>query len=594
MQARTTKNRFRQLFKLRQEQAVAIGSRAEQQLERNFVRKFGRLRPVWRFVTGWLVLVTVLVGCVVVQTRALGGYHQSLQPTAGGIYSEGIVDTYSNANPLYATGQANGAVSKLLFASLFKFDEKNRLAGDLAVDWQSDPTGKRYTVRLKPDLTWHDGQPLTAKDVVFTYRTIQNPDVQSPLNVSWRDVQVTAKDDRTVVFDLPNPLSSFPYSLTTGIIPQHKLQDVNAANLRSAQFNTVQPVGSGPFKLDTIEVNGNSAATRQEEIALVPFEKYHGGAPKISSFIIRTFPSEETMFKSFRDQTITAMVEPRRLPDDIQQASNTQTMNMPLTAANMVFFKTTAGVLKEAPVRQALVAVTDINKLTADLPKPVLPVRSPLLQSSPGYDPQFQQVYQGAGKAATILEAAGWKLQPNGVRAKAKQPLTFKLYAQDLPEYATVTNGLRQQWKAIGVDVQVTLQADTDLPTTVANHDYDALLYGISLGVDPDEYVYWHSKQADVRSPSRLNFSEYKSAVADAALEAGRTRADPTLRAIKYQPFLRAWQQDAPALGLYQPHFSYVTRGQVYGLSERTLTQGIDRFNTVEDWMIRRAPQPIK
>jgi len=91
-----------------------------------------------------------------------------------------------------------------------------------------------------------------------------------------------------------------------------------------------------------------------------------------------------------------------------------------------------------------------------------------------------------------------------------------------------------------------------------------------------------------------LNFSEYKSPTADAALEAGRTRNDPTLRAVKYQPFLLAWQRDAPALGLCQPRFTYVTRGQVYGFSERTLVSGTDRFNTVEQWMIRRVPQQIK
>jgi peptide/nickel transport system substrate-binding protein len=185
-------------------------------------------------------------------------------------------------------------------------------------------------------------------------------------------------------------------------------------------------------------------------------------------------------------------------------------------------------------------------------------------------------------------------MQPGGHRTKAGKALVFKLYAEDSSENAIVTRRLQQQWKKIGVDAQVFLQSDADLPTTVANHSYDALLYGISLGVDPDEYVYWHSKQADVRSPSRLNFSEYSSAIGDSALEAGRTRTDLTLRSIKYQPFLQAWQQDAPALGLYQPYFTYVTRGQVYGFSERTLTQATDRFNTVQDWMVRRVPQPIK
>lgn len=600
MELKPLKIRLRRLFRLRKRQVAAISSQAEDQLERNFVRKFDRLQSVKRFVAGWLALTLLLIGCVVVQARALGGYYKNLQPAAGGIYSEGIVDTYTNANPLYATSDANSVVSKLLFAGLFKYDNQNRLIGDLARDWQADATGTTYTVRLKPNLTWHDGRPLTAADVAFTYQTIQNPNVQSPLAISWQDVTVSAKDPLTAVFKLPNPLSSFPFSLTNGIVPQHLLADVSADNLRSVAFNTVEPIGAGPFRLKTVEVSGNSPATRQEEIALVPFEDYHAGAPKISSFIVRTFPDEASMLKSYRDKTISSMSGVTELPDDIQKGGTLQTMTMPLTAANMVFFKTTAGVLQEKPVRQALVAAADVDALTADLPKPVLPVRSPLLQSSPGYDPRYEQLYEGPEKANLLLDQAGWIMQPNGIRSKAGLPLTFRLYAQNAAEYRTVTDRLRQQWKAIGVDVQVFLQAPGDLSTTVAGsgngtgHSYDALLYGISLGVDPDEYVYWHSKQADVRAAAWLNFSEYKSPVADAALEAGRTRDDPSLRAVKYQPFLQAWQQDAPALGLYQPRFTYYTRGQIFGLSERTLTQPTDRYNNVEQWMIRRVPQQIK
>lgn len=599
MQTRSLKSRYQRLFRRRRKQVAALGASAEDQFERNVLYRFDRLQPVSRFVAGWLALLLLLIGCLVVQTRALGGYHKSLQPAAGGIYSEGIVDNYTNANPLYATGPANGAVSRLLFAGLFKYDERNRLVGDLAESWQVDATGKRYTVRLKPDLTWHDGKPLTSSDVVFTYRSIQNPDVQSPLNASWRDVTVTAPDERTAVFTLSNPLSSFPHSLTTGIIPQHALSKVAADNMRSVRFNTIEPVGAGPYKFKSIEVSGSSPATRQEEIALVPFEGYHAGPPKISSFIVRTYASEQNLLQAFRDQKVSAMVNPESVPDDVRTDTGMQVLTMPLTAANMVFFKTTQESLRDPAVRRALVAVTDVDKLTTGLPKPVLKVRSPLLNGSPGFDARFQQKYEGEAVAAKLLDDAGWAKRPDGIRAKDGKALTFKLYAQQNPEFEAVARGLREQWRTVGVDAQLVLQPAAELSATVAGmggeggHQYDALLYGISLGVDPDEYVYWHSKQADIRS-SRLNFSEYKSAAADAALEAGRTRTDPSLRAVKLQPFLQAWQRDAPALGLYQPHFTYVTRGQVFGFSERTLTQGVDRFNTVESWMIRRVPQPIK
>lgn len=592
-----TQSRLRRLFRQRSRRVAEIGVQAEQQLERNFMRRFGRLQPVRRFVIGWLLLVVLLIGCVLEQSRTLSGYFQSLQPVPGGIYSEGVVDSYTNASPLYATGPANSAISKLLFASLFKYNQRNKLVGDLAERWQVDVSGKQYTVRLRDGLTWQDGKPLTADDVVFTYHMIQNPDVQSPLNVSWQDVKVSATDKRTILFELPNPLSSFPDSMTNGIVPEHALKDIKPANMRSTQFNTIRPIGAGPFELRSIEVHGNSSATRQEQITMVPFAQYHAGAPKLASFIIRTFPNEQAMLDSFRKKTTTAMVRPQRLPEDIAQDDAVHQINSPLTAANMVFFKTSTGPLQDVTVRRALVAAADVSEIGKDVPKPLLPVRSPLLQGSPGYNPQYQQRFEGAQKAAAILDKSNeWPLDDKGMRysAKTRAPLSFRLYAQDTPENVMITDRLRQQWRKIGVDMQITLQSNADLPNTIATHSYDALLYGISLGTDPDEYVYWHSRQADVRSQSRLNFSEYQSVVADTALDAGRTRTDLVLRAIKYQPFLQAWQNDAPALGLYQPYFTYVTRGQVSGLEERTLTQPTDRFNNVQEWMIRRVPQQIQ
>jgi peptide/nickel transport system substrate-binding protein len=152
-----------------------------------------------------------------------------------------------------------------------------------------------------------------------------------------------------------------------------------------------------------------------------------------------------------------------------------------------------------------------------------------------------------------------------------------------------VANALQQQWRLAGAAMKQDPQDDSTFSTSLAGHTYDAVLYGISIGVDPDVFVYWDSSQADVLSSNRLNLSEYKSAVADAALEAGRTRTNPQLRTIKYQGFLQAWQQDAPALGLYQPRYVYSSRTKVYGLEKTAINTPTDRLNNVSDWMIRTA-----
>jgi peptide/nickel transport system substrate-binding protein len=571
---------------MRKLQVEEFGQQAEQQLERNFFRRLERLSGVRRFVTTWILLIILMGGAVAAQIGGLKGYYQTLAPVAGGTYSEGILGSFTNANPLYATSPVDVAASKLMFSGLLTYDQNNELAGDLAKDWSVDARGTLYTVHLKENLTWHNGKPLTAADVVFTYSVIQNPDARSPLNPSWQGIQVKQLDKYTVTFKLPNLLSAFPYSLTNGIVPKHLLDGKQMSSLRTLPFNTTAPVGAGPFKFSTLEVSGGTAESREEQIALDAFDQYHAGKPKIDRFVIHSFRSQDGLIKSFKNHEINAMVGLTGVPDNLAKG-NYRTYNLPLTAAVMTFFKTSEGVLSDTKVRQALVKGTDTSGIINGLDYPALPVREPLLQNQLGYNKAYWQSGYDVAGAKQLLDQNGWKVGKGGIRYKGSEPLSFTLNAQDNAEYARVAKALQKQWKVIGVDVKLSLDNDTDFQTTLSNHSYDALLYGISIGKDPDVLVYWDSKYADVRAENRLNFSEWKSTTADAALQAGRTRSDNALRAIKYQPFLQAWRDAAPAVGLYQPRFLYITHGPVYGLSEHAINADVERLTNVHNWMVR-------
>jgi len=592
MITRAFKLRFRRRLRLRKLQVEEFGQQAEQQLERNFFRRLERLAEVRRFVATWLLLVILLGGCVIAQIRGLRAFYEVPTPVAGGIYAEGVLGAFTNANPLYATGAVDTTVSKLLFAGLFTYDQKNNLTGDLAESIRMSDRGTVYTVKLRPHLVWQDGQPLTADDVVFTYDVIQNPDAQSPLRTSFQGISVKALDASTVTFTLPNQLSAFPYSLTNGIVPKHILGGKTMADLRTLPFNTTQPVGAGPFQFKTLEVTGNVANDREEQIALDPFANYHAGKPKLDRFVVHSFRGQDQMIRSFRDHDIDAMVGLSVVPPEFAHGSDAHVYSIPLTAAVMTFFKVTDGVLANSTVRHALTRATDTNAIIKNLGYPATPVREPILQAQIGYNPLYAEDAYDPQSAGALLDAQGWKMGQDGIRTKDGQPLSFNLFAEGNSEYAGVANQLQRQWRAVGVDVHVILQEGVEFQTTLSSHGYDALLYGISIGKDPDVYAYWDSKQADVRSNSRLNFSEYKSPSADAGLEAGRTRSDASLRTIKYQPFLQAWHDDAPAVGLYQPRFLYITRNQIYGLTEHPINAATERFTNVQNWMVRSADQP--
>lgn len=586
-----TKRRFRRGIRKGRRGAVELGQQADQQIEKLLLRRFDRLLSVRRFVFLWTVLFVVLILTTFFQSRSLSAYYQSLQPVPGGIYSEGMVGTFTNANPIYASGAPERAVSRLVFAGLLKYDNGNNLVGDLAQDWQAGPSQTHYTVHLKKHLTWHDGQPLTAADAAFTFNTIKNINAQSSLYSAWKDIAVSAPDATTVAFDLPNPLASFPHSLTTGIIPMHLLKNIPPPSLRSAAFNS-SPVGAGPFEWKFVEVLGTPTIDRQQRITMAAFDKYAGGRPKLDGFNLITYATDNLLVSAFKKKQINAMSGLESLPDELKSDKRIEVYSTPLTSAVMAFFNTSRGALGDINVRRALAAAVDRRPLISITGRPTGLVDSPLLRGQVGYDPAITQRGYNFDQANQLLDQAGWARGDKNLRYKNGQGLELTLRSQDTRQYSLTSQYLQQQWEKLGVKVNVTYYSGDDLQSQiVSTHDYDILVYGISIGADPDVFAYWHSSQASITSQGHSNLSEYKSATADEALEAGRTRTDNATRAVKYKAFLTAWTADIPALALYQPNYIYITRGPVFGYNRKADNTASDRFYNVENWMVRQKHQ---
>lgn len=592
MQTRLIKLRFRRRLRKGQKQVEGLGTQAEDQINKHLLGRFERLKPVRRFVLSWLALLLLIIFCQVLQNISLGNHYQTLKPVAGGVYSEGVVGQFTNANPIFAVSDADATVSRLIFSGLLAYDVHGKLIGDLASDWDVQDHGSTYVVHLKPNLEWQDGQPLTSQDVLFTYKLIQNPDVQSPLQNDWRGVDVSAPDPRTIVFKLPGVLVSFPSGLTTGIVPKHLLENVAPANLRTADFNTVSPVGAGPFAWETLDVKSDGNPQHNiEKISFTPFLNYASGPPQLHKFVVQIFADPEQALKAFDNNELTGLTGLSGVPEKYENSSRIIIHSLPLNAANMVFFKVSAEPLNDVNIRKALVRATNEKSIVEALDYPTRYVREPLLLGQVGYDKKFVQAKFDPASAKLILDTAGWKVDPtkHAVRYKAGRPLSFTLTVADTPEYHMVAGKLKNQWAKIGVKLDLEFQSSNDFQNALIYHSYEAILYGVSVGPDSDVFVYWHSSQADIRSANRLNLAEYKSSVADLALEAGRTRLDPAIRTIKYKPFLQAWQADVPAIGLYQPRLLYLTNGRLNGLSEAPINNATDRLINVQNWQIREA-----
>lgn len=584
---RTDRLRLRRQVRRQQRQATTQIQRAGDSFEELFIDRLDNLADARRFIASWLTLAFLMVGITVLQSMNLSALYQKTTPAAGGVYSEGMVGTYSGANPIFATGAVDSAVSKLLFAGLLTYDKNNKLVGDIAKNFTIDTTGRVYTLTLKDNVRWHDNVRVTADDVVFTYKLIQNPEVKSPKFSAWQGIDVQKIDALTVQFTLKNALTSFPHGLTMGILPQHVVSRVEPGKLRANSFNTTRPVGAGPFMWDGLQLSsGTAVGSSTGIISLVSNPNYHFAPPLLEGFNLHTFENQNQLLASYKKKTINAIAGLKDIPTELSDEEVNAIHRFRTTAAVMIFLKN-EGILADAKVRSALNYATNKQEIYQKLSEDIIPVRSPILRGQVGYDKTILQPQQDTVKAQQLLDEAGWTNGENGLRTKGGVPLSFRLYAETSTSNEYILKTLEKQWKAIGIDMLPVLQENTDFQVTLQIHSYDALLHGISIGADPDVYAYWHSTQADSRLQNRLNFSEYKSKIADEALEAGRTRDDQALRPLKYQPFLKAWVADTPAISLYEPKLLYVTRGEIFGMDdERVLNTDIDRYNNVNEWAV--------
>jgi len=367
------------------------------------------------------------------------------------------------------------------------------------------------------------------------------------------------------------------------------LESVENGDLRSSLFNTIDPIGSGPFVYKKVEVTGNDVDTKQEKITLETNEDYYRSQALIDGVIIKTYRDEDRLLKAFTEQEVTAVVGLREVPEDVLNKDSVRAISSPLMSSVMVFMNNSSGLLNDKNVRKALVQATNTDELRESLGYQLLKVDSPFLRSHFTYDEEKTQLPYDKEAAIKLLDEAGWTLGESGLREKEGKSLRLRLVSQSLSEYSTIVQGIQKQWGDLGITVDAILQPEEDIQAgVVSQHDYDLLLYGTNIGPDPDVFAYWHSSQADERLATRLNLSEYKNADADLALEAGRTRQDTDLRKIKYAPFLDAWKEDAPAIGLYQPRFLFLTRGTFEGFEYGQINSSTDRYYSITSWQVRR------
>ncbi|MCD6114934.1 peptidoglycan-binding protein [bacterium] len=238
--------------------------------------------------------------------------HTEVVPARWGSIKEGIVGQPRFINPIYAdTNDPDRDLVELIFSGLMKYDTHGKIVLDAAKSYQVLEEGRVYEVELKKNIYFHDGTPLTADDVIFTIKTIQNPSFKSPLLKRWLGVEVEKISDYKIRFVLQNPYPEFLENLTVKILPAHIWKNISPENFPLAIYN-LKPIGSGPFKFESLQQDSSGSIN---SITLSAFENYFGKKPFIQKITFLFFENQQSLVSAANSGLIDSFVLPLAFQD---------------------------------------------------------------------------------------------------------------------------------------------------------------------------------------------------------------------------------------------------------------------------------------
>jgi len=565
------------------------------------------------------IAILVLTACIIYLGYRFYNNNLILLPKIGGTYSEGVVGYPQTINPLYAsTRDVDADITRLIYSSLFSYDQNGRLMADLASGWTIGDGGKSYTVTLRDGVKWQSGESLSVDDFIFTFNLIKDPEFRSPLRTSLNGAQVEKIDDHTIKFTLAEPYADFLSLLTFGVMPQNAWEMILPEAASLSELN-LKPIGSGPYMFESL-IKNKGGSIKEYHLTVNP--EYYGTHPYIEKLIIKFYPDYTELVRALNDNEINgASYVPEDLRGDLVAKHSLQINNLRLPQINAIFFNSDKNkILAELKVRQALAYAIDRTRLIGEvLGGAANIVDGPILAGDYVSVPESNKYNFDRAKAEQLLEDSGYKkIEVSADMAAAQektaeveaitdyasstkqdavgywrvykvnksfQPLVIKL---STPENSRVdvAESIKKDWEAVGVKVEINkVAADSVNSEMIATHNFEAFLYGQVVGFEPDISSFWHSSQIGGQG---LNLAGYNNSVVDTLLTEARQAADNVaVRQEKYTKIQAVITAEVPAIFLYSPTYTYVQAKRVRGFNGTAISEPYDRFADIASWYLK-------
>lgn len=522
---------------------------------------------------------------------AVKNYYLIEVPQKGGSVKEAFVGSPRFINPILAFSQTDKNLSELIYGSLISIGFDNTPSYELAENITRSQDGKEYVVTLRDDIYFHDGEPITTEDVLFTISMIKDPVVGSPERAKWLGIEAQAISETELLFELEDAYPLFvTNNLTIGIMPEHVWNGISVEEFPFSIKN-IQPIGSGSYELSTV------TRTETERINAVTLTAFRDSiyTPYIDTFVIQFVDSPNEQLDLYEQGSIDSLggVSPATL--DSLNLNNSTVKDYLLPRVFSIFYQQDTTALAQKEVRTAIDMMIDKDAIVTEVFSGYAQAAdSPLPLTSSYATPYEYSDFTTATKtqeAITLLEKNSWSLGDDNVWSKQigdeKVTLAFTLHVPETDDLVITANRIRSSLSEINIPVTVVYQdIDTLTQETVRPREYELLLFGYVTDIPADLYSFWHSSG---KIDPGLNISKYGTIEVDKALESIRDGLDSTEDIQKaYTEIQTKLAQDLPATPLFSPKYIHLISDDIaFEQPVSSFAYPEDRFRNIDSWYVR-------
>lgn len=570
--ANSIKKRGQKIARKFSKASLKASENSRKHIKEKFINRISHVENIRLLVLEWILMISALIVLAIAQAFWFGNSYAENVFTTGGTYTEATLGEVASLNPLFATTSSEKVLSKLLFATISNNDYSGHPGIGLAKSITPSENGKTWIVKLKDNLKWSDGEPITNDDVLFTMELIKDPAVNSIYDSNLANVKASINEAGEIIFTLPTPYADFISALDFPVVPKHVLENTNPKTLVEDNFSK-SPITSGAFSYNAAQ----NSTPGEFVYYLSTNPDYYKGRPLLSGFAIHTYNSKEDVIRAINSGAVTATAELSEIDSSQINSDQFNQKNSTLNSGAFIFFNTAHESVKQRELREAIRQGIDLAKIREQA-KEALSLNYPLLSSQieisnypalPEYDAETAKT--------KISELSG------------ETPIHIDIATVNSGYLPNVTETVKSELENLGIEATVSIYEENQdfITNVISKRNYDILIYEIELGADPDLLPYYHSSQA---SAGGLNLSNYKDTLADDLLLGARDTLDEKLRTKKYESFLERWVTNVPAIGLYKSNLTYFYNKNVRTFSDDTkLVTALDRFVDINNWAVNKT-----